>query len=192
MSGRLEEARAAVQAHLSERSYQHSVRTADAAMDLAATYQLPTSEAWLAGMLHDWARDDDPQRLLGKAEQLGLHLTETDREVPYLLHGPVGAAEIPEVLPWVPTLVLEAVRGHTLGSVDAGDLVKLLYVADTIEDHRAGADVQALREAVGSIDLDELYVRSYVSTLCTIVQRRRRLHAETLAVWNQIVDRSVR
>jgi putative nucleotidyltransferase with HDIG domain len=68
------EARAALAARLDERGYAHSIAVADTAAHLAGVYGVDRDDAYLAGVLHDWSRDEDPGSLLDEAVRSGLRL----------------------------------------------------------------------------------------------------------------------
>ncbi len=184
----LEELREDLRARLSETSFAHSVRVSETATMVASAYSIHEGAAALAGLLHDWCRDDSDEQLLRQAERLGLPVTTVDRSVPYLLHARVARAELAEKYPWLPEEVLAAVGGHTLGSEHAQDLEKTVYVADMIEPARRYPGVKALRGAVGRVSLDVLYERAYAATLASLAARRLQIHPDTVRAWNGIVS----
>lgn len=178
---------AAVATRLSPGAFAHSERVAETAAELAGHYGLDAAEARLAGILHDWHRELAGEELVARARALGIEVTGTDEEVPYLLHGPVAARELPAVFPDLSAGVLEAIAAHTYGSVPMPPLAMAVYVADVIEPGRAHDGVERIREHVGEATLRELFADAYVASLKHIIKRRRPIHPCTLEVWNQIV-----
>ncbi len=180
--------RAALSARLSERSFGHSERVAAMAAEIAIRYDLDADAARLAGLLHDWDRDIPQPRLLELAREAGLPVTDVEVAFPYLLHGPLGALELAEAYPELPLDVLDAVAVHTYGDADMSPIARAVYVADAIEPGRRTPGVEELRDLVGVVPLDTLFAETYATSLRGLVDRRRRIHARTIEVWNRIVE----
>lgn len=179
---------AALGQRLDERGVRHSLNVAEMAARLAATYSVDVEVARIAGLLHDWCKDLDGAELIERAEAHGIPITEADRSVPYLLHAPVAAAELKQEFPGIPGEILDAVGAHTYGSASLTPLEMVVYVADTLEPDRTHEGVEELRSLAGAVSLEELFARTYADSLRHLVDSRRRLHPETVATWNRIVE----
>jgi predicted HD superfamily hydrolase involved in NAD metabolism len=177
---------------LSAGAVEHSRRAACTAEDLARAYGVDPAKARLAGLLHDWDRELDQAQLLVRARSMQIPVTPVDEAVPYLLHARVGAADLEAAFPGIDADVLAAVARHTVGSVDMTALDKVAYLADMMEPQRDYPGVDALREAVGAASLDELFSLAYTASLRHIIDGRRHMHPETVAVWNSVVASSGR
>jgi predicted HD superfamily hydrolase involved in NAD metabolism len=160
------------------------VRVAETAASLAAVYGVDVERARLAGVLHDWHRETDRGELRERSERIGIVVSPVDEVVPYLLHGPLAAAELPAEFPGIDEDILAAIASHTFGAPVMSPLQKVIYIADVIEPDRRYAPIADLRSAVGDVDLDELFARTYLVSLGHILQRRRPLHPATAAVYN--------
>jgi predicted HD superfamily hydrolase involved in NAD metabolism len=181
-----------LQQNLSQSALNHSTATAIAAVEIATVYELDADEARLAGLAHDRARDIDPQKLIELAEEHDLTICSVDREVPYLLHARLGAVLLSREFPEMSQRVLDAVARHTVGSAEMTDLDMVVYVADMTEPGRVFTGVEDLRAEIGQVPLDELFCRAYRHSVAHIVATRRRIHPDTVSVWNSVVagDRS--
>lgn len=184
------EARAALATRLGERGYAHSVAVAETAARLADVYGVNTQQAYLAGLLHDWSRDEAGATLREEAARLGIEVTAVDEAVPYLLHARTGAAALRERFPELPEQILEAVERHTFGGPEMTDLDRVIYLADALEPARDTPAADELREQVGRSPLDELYERAYAASLEHLIRRRRRIHPATVDAWNSILEGS--
>lgn len=182
----------AVKRRLGRRSVEHSLAVADTAGRLAELYDVDGNAARLAGLLHDWSRDDGDDRLLAEARRLGIEVDPADETVPYLLHAQTGAAELRKAFPGISEDVVRAVERHTLGAEDMSDLDMVVYIADMTEPSRTFEGVEELRSAVGEVPLPELFVRGYAHSLTHVIKRRRHLHPRTALVWNAAVDAAAR
>ena len=181
------EARDAVAKRLSARSLGHCERVAQTAAELAARFGADVEHARLAGLLHDWGRDEGDSALLAAALRYGIAVDDVDRAVPYLLHAEVSAAELGEAFPGLPTEVTDAVSCHTFGKVGMTALDKIVYIADTIEPERDFPGVKDLRDMARACDLEGLFVAVYARSLTWVIERRQPIHPGTAAVWNWIV-----
>ena len=172
---------------LGAKALAHCEAVAETAGSLAETYGIYPARARLAGLLHDWAREMTAEELLSAADAHDFSLTDVDEAVPYLLHAKAGAEQVRAAFPELDADVSRAVELHTMGSASMSELDMIVYVADMIEPTRTFRGVEELRDAVGQVTLDELFVRAYARSVIRLVERRRRIHPETLEVWNTLV-----
>lgn len=182
-----DEARDLLARRLSERALAHCEAVAETSAVLARAYGADEDAARLAGLLHDWSREDDREGLPREAATLGIEVCDVDLRVPYLLHAKVGAAALKTALPALGDEVLRAVERHTTGSDDMTDLDMVVYIADMIEPRRDFAGVEHLRSLVGRVPLRELYTQSYQASLRHLVDARRPIHPDSVAAWNALV-----
>jgi predicted HD superfamily hydrolase involved in NAD metabolism len=182
-----DDAQAAVRDRLGKRGAEHCERVAATAASLATAYGVDVGLARLAGVLHDWDRDRAHGELIAAAQAAGLATTPTDAAVPYLLHARTGASGVAETFPELQPEVVQAIARHTVGARDMTPLDEVVYLADMIEPARDYPGVEELRSAVGSVSLSELFALGYQHSVMHLVRRRRPIHPETLAVWNDLV-----
>lgn len=187
-----ETALAALRERLGEKAVAHSEAVAGTAVELAQAYDADETAARIAGLLHDWAREDDDDALLASAEGSDAGIDEVDQAVPYLLHAHAGARALREEFPEISGEIIDAVAHHTIGAQEMTDLDRIVYVADMIEPTRTFKGVEKLRAAVGEVTLEELFARAYARSLLHIVNKRKHLHPRSVAVWNSIVSASER
>jgi len=177
----------ALRARLSPGAVDHSMRVAEMADVMAAAYDVDREEAYLAGLLHDWAREMDAADLVDRAESVGIPVDDVDRKVPYLLHGPVGALLLESEFPDLPSSVISAVEKHTYGAPAMDALSMVVYVADTIEPGRRHDGAAELRALVGEVPLEELFARAYAASMQHLVSSRKAIHPMTVMVWNTLI-----
>ena len=87
-------ARTALRAHLDDAAAAHCERTAGAARELASRVGVDADAAALAGLLHDWSRQESAEALIEYAKRAGLSILPEEREHPYLLHSRVAAEQV--------------------------------------------------------------------------------------------------
>lgn len=182
----------ALAGRLSSKALGHSERVAATADHLAGLYGVDPEKARLAGLLHDWHRELAPEELVARSRAIGLDVTEVDEAVPYLLHGPLAEADLAARMGDLPDDVLDAVGAHTYGNACMSALAMVVYVADVIEPARHQNGVDALRAAAGSIPLEELFADAYAASLHHLIDKRRRIHPQTVTTWNHIASKAHR
>ena len=82
--------------------------------------------------------------------------------------------------------VLQAVARHTCGAEDMSGLDMVVFIADMIEPGRTYPHVQALRDAVGTVSLDELFFQAYASTLRYLIGAGMVVYPDSLSVYNAL------
>lgn len=192
MSTTRESALEALTGHVSPDSADHCRAVAKAAEELARRHGVDPDHAWLAGLLHDWAREESSDELLARAARLGIEIIPIDHDVPYLLHAKVGRAELSFAMKDLSPAVLDAIERHTLGSPEMTDLDMCVYVADMIEPARRFEGVDALRQAVGTLSLFDLYASSYAASLAHLLAAGKYIHPASVQAWNAIVAKERR
>lgn len=132
---------------LSPGRYDHSLRVAETAKNLAEHF-FPgdpdlAASAEKAGTVHDIAREIPPAELTRLAEEWKIPPAPEEKKVPVILHGKVGARILRREFPGLEPEILRAVAGHVLGAAGPGDppagpgvLEKIIYIADYIEPGR--------------------------------------------------------
>lgn len=186
MTVSFEQARTALSQRLEGGAFEHSERVADTAEGLATIYGVDTEKARLAGLLHDWDRSASHDELFEAARSRGIAIGDAERGVPYLLHALTGAAAVAEALPDVDNDVIRAIERHTVGAPDMTELDKVVYLADMLEPARRFPGADSLREAVGELTLDALFMRAYEHSLIHLVSSRKWIHPVTIDVWNSL------
>lgn len=173
-----------LRAALNKKRYEHSIGTMRCAIALAARWNADGAQARLAGLLHDCAKLPAEQ-LIALAAEYGLPVDEFERETPGLLHDRIGALLARDVYGVREESVLDAIRRHTLGSVDMTLLDKIVYLADKIEPTRDYPGVDALRSLSG-VDLDRAVLACMDSVHAHLVREGRSVKPEGETVRNAL------
>ncbi len=181
------QARSALSEHLDPELLAHSERVAEEARRIASRFGQDAEAAALAGLLHDWSRDESGERLLSAAEAGGADIDAVERSEPNLLHSLVGAMYLRERFPGLPEEVLESIAVHTGGAVGMSALAKIVFIADMTEPGRDFPGVDGIREAAEGPDLDDAFLAAYARSIQHVVETRRPLLPGTVDVWNWIV-----
>lgn len=164
---------------LTEKRLKHSYGVADTAREMAKRFGCDEEKAYLAGLIHDCAKnlkDDETVKLLRKN---GYSEEEIDTLVPPVRHADAGVFVAVREFGIDDTEILSAVKLHTTGGPGMTKLDKIIYVADFIEPNRTEIPpLSRAREAAGT-DLDEAVRVCAMSTLEHVSTTGQKLNPRT-------------
>lgn len=166
------------------RRFAHSLGVSKTAEELARTYGVDEDEARIAGLLHDWDKGYDDPGILARAAELGMEIDAELQAMPRVLHGMTAAVALERDFPCLSPAVLQAIDRHTLGAPDMSDLDMVVYIADALEPGRKGKRAAKLREAIGNVTLQELFIEVYAYWVELIMERRHPMYSKTVDIWN--------
>ena len=170
---------------LSEKRYIHSLGVADEAKRLADLYGANKEKAYLAGLLHDCAKE--AENPIKKCSDLGVELDDMMKSNKGLIHGPLGAEIARHAFGITDAEILSAISWHTVGKAGMTLLEKIIYIADMTEINRDFDGVDKLRKAV-STNLDEAILLSIEKQLARFSKSKKAIHPNMVYMWNDIVS----
>lgn len=103
---------------------------------LAALHGLDLPLARMMAQGHDLLRAVPDAELLARAEARGLPVDPVERDVPVILHGPLGALELRERFAVDDPRILDAIWWHTTGHPDYPPEAWAMFIADKVEPHK--------------------------------------------------------
>ena len=83
----IEKIKSKLQEMLSRKRFEHCLRVAEAAKEIADQYGLDSNKAYLAGLLHDLAREMDLDQQKEIIEKNAIELREDELGCPGIWHG---------------------------------------------------------------------------------------------------------
>lgn len=173
-----------IRVRLSDSRWRHSLGVAMTAQGLARQHGENPDQAYLAGILHDYARDLSESELLALARCHNLIEDEVEVLVPDLLHARVGSWALRWELGIDDEDLLAAVEYHTLGSEKMSKLAKIIFLADMIEPGRRPYPALDNLRRLCSADLDKAMLVGLESTISHCLERGRLLHPLTVRARN--------
>lgn len=179
-----EEIKETLKKTLSNRRYTHSLGVADEARRLASLYGADEDKAYLAGLLHDCAKEtNEPVK---RCRDLSVELDDIMKLNKGLIHGPLGAEIARLDFGINDEEILGAIRWHTVGKTGMTLLEKIIYIADMTEENRDFDGVEELRKAVSS-DLDAAILLSITQHLKVLEKRGATIHPNTILLRNDLI-----
>jgi predicted HD superfamily hydrolase involved in NAD metabolism len=178
-----------IKARLSKHRFQHCLGVARTARDLAQLYGVDGEKAYLTGILHDYAKNLTVSQLLEVAGQDEQIADEAEKQMPELLHAPVGARLLGEELGIEDQDILDAIKTHTLGSITMSSLAKIIFLADMIEPNREMyPELERLRQ-LSPRSLDEAMLLGLESTIRYCLDEAKILHPRTVEARNMFLQK---
>jgi len=168
----------------------HILRVEQMAMDLAVHHNLDYFKAREAGLMHDLAKNFQPQQLLQMARADGLEVDDVLEANPRLLHADVGAIVARDVFGVKDEEVLQAIADHTLGRPGMSLLSCIVFLADSLEPGRGDTlELQALRQ-MSYQNINQAVWKTSDYTLKLLMESTRLIHPRIIATRNWFVVRS--
>ena len=180
----IDEMRRELQRRLKKSRFAHSIGVANTAVTLAKKFGVDEIKAYVAGLLHDCAREFENDELPAQAERYGIEIGEVERALPLLLHAYIGAKIIKEIYGVDDAEISQAIHRHTVAAPNMTALDKIIYFADMIEPNRNYPGVENLRALVETKTLDEILLTALSESIIFVVQKNSLVHPDTVAARN--------
>lgn len=158
--------------------FEHVLRVASLARGIARANRLDQERAYLAGLVHDVARDLPDEELF----RLAPPESDLDRGHPLAVHGRAGRALLEGWGLW-DEVVLEAVEDHTTGPRGDNPVAVAVYVADVSEPGRCvNDDIRRLAMS----DLAAAFREAITSKVRYLQGRGIPVHPRTLEAYENL------
>ncbi len=172
-------------ARLSERRFSHTLNVAKEAQRLAERWGESPEKAYLAGIVHDCAKE------IPKDEALALLYSFGEKDIDYstcpaLIHGPLGAHIAMHDFGIEDECVLNAVRYHTTGRCKMGMLEKIIYLADFIEPSRSFDGIETVRRLAYE-DIDKAVLMEAEMVIGFVIERGQLLNEKSVQMRNELL-----
>ena len=176
-----------LQGRLKKSRFIHSVGVANTAIKLARKFKVDERKAYIAGLLHDCAREFENDELPTEAIKRGIEISEVEQQMPLLLHSYIGAVMVKEVYGVDDHEISQAIWRHTVGGRNMTNLDKIIYFADMIEPNRAYPGVEKLRQLAQTAELDEILLTALSESIKFIINKNSLIHPDTVNARNEIL-----
>lgn len=178
----IEEIKRDLKTLLSEYRYNHSLRVAEVAKDLAKHYKINEEEAYIAGLTHDIAKEftTKENELFIKEHNLDRELLNSNNRK--FIHGVIGAILTKEKYHFNKNMV-NAIYYHTAGRPNMSNLEKVIYLADKIE---PGKNYQGIEEErnIAYQDLDKAVILCLETKIKKLTSEGKYIHPNTIETLN--------
>lgn len=177
-----EELLEAVRQVMSSKRFTHVRGVEQAALELADRYGADLEMVSIAALLHDYAKEqsDEEMRDMIISENMDLELLQYGNNI---WHGPVAAVMAKERFNVEQTSILDAIRHHTVGSVNMDLIEQIIYLADFIEPNRSFKGVDKAR-ALAENSLEEATAFATLLTIKHLIDKKVKIYPKAIETYN--------
>ncbi len=171
---------------LSAKRFHHSEGVAYTGRYLANKYGADPKKAFIAGWIHDCAKELSLSDMKSIVQEAGLKLDKQILSSRALLHGPAGSVLAKTRFGIDDAAICSAICYHTTGNVNMTLLEKIIFLADYIEPSRDFPGVNKLR-SLAEQDLDLAVLAAYDSTITHLIDQKAYIYDLTFKGRNHLV-----
>lgn len=132
--------------NLSKKRYNHSINVANSAVELAKRYSADKDKAYIAGLLHDMAKEMPIEEQAEIVNNSQLNVCDEEKKTAALYHAIVAAELVKAVFNIQDSDIIMAIRFHTVACGNMSQLSQIIYIADLISEDRDYKDVKKMRK----------------------------------------------
>lgn len=173
-------------ASLNEKKFNHCIRVEKMAVKLSKAYGVDEEKTKIAAISHDCAKFFSHEKMLNYMKKYNQYIDEIQRNVPYLLHGPVGALRLKENFNVTDEDILNSIRYHTTGRKGMSTLEKIIYLADLIEEGRDFKGIEEIRKEAFK-NLDKALIMGCNTTMSYVMAKGQIIHPSTVELRNSLI-----
>lgn len=189
-----------LQARIKTSRFEHSCGVAKISEEMAKKFssdELFIFQAKLAGLLHDCAREFPVNTMIDEAKKRNIFVGEIEKQIPLLLHAPLGAARVKELYASLfeedvskifDENFLQAIAFHTVANENMSLLAKIIYSVDLFEPTRDYPGVERLRRIAQTChSIDEIFLACLNSSITYVIKQNGILHINTILARNALL-----
>lgn len=176
-----------LRSNLSKKRYNHSVNVANAAVKLAERYNEDRDKAYIAGLLHDIAKEMPVIEQLDLVTHSDLNVSPVEMQAIPLFHAIAGAELIQKLFDINDSAIIYAIRYHTVACKDMSKLSQIIYLADLISEDRDYKDVKKMRKYCEQ-SLEKGMLEALKFSLSDSVHKENTIPLSTLEAYNDFAD----
>lgn len=149
---------------LSDFRYEHSLMVANEAKKLAMHYNLDPDKAYIAGLVHDIAKEFSDEENLKWIQKYNIPSTWLVENLRPVLHAEIGSVVVKELYNFDDE-ICNSVKYHALGNYPMTTFEKIIYVADKIARNNPDESLKELQKlAYENLDNTLLKCLQYTKT----------------------------
>ncbi|MDR1391651.1 MAG: bis(5'-nucleosyl)-tetraphosphatase (symmetrical) YqeK [Clostridiales bacterium] len=176
---------------LSENRFRHSLSVARESEKLAKFHKVPVELAYLAGIMHDCAKEFSVRDSLEILKKHNVALDKISLNENKLLHAHVGAIVAREEYGIKDSQVLDAIRYHTTAKENMSSLLKIIYVSDSIDPTKKH-DSTAYVRRLSFNNLNKASLVVLTETINRLISRNSLIHPNTFQARNDLIIKSIK
>lgn len=181
-----------VQTMLSEKRFEHCIRVAETAETLAKKHSIGSEKVYIAGLLHDIAREGQEEELNKLITENNIQLREDEINCTGIWHAFAGSLIAQKEFGITDSEILGAIRYHSMGDKGMGPVAKIIYIADIIEPERneTGDNIKFLERIreVAQDNIDKALLIAVSLRIRISLERGTIILSRGVDLWNELVS----
>lgn len=180
--------------NLSTKRFSHSKGCAQCAKKLAKLYMLDADKAYIAGLVHDCAKNFPDEKLYEIIRnEIKEGYLESELKNPKTYHSIVGAYLAKKEFSIEDPEIISAIRNHTIGKINMTTFDKIIFLADKIEpnqrDEKYSKKIwKIIEKNKGVLGLDTALLKCFSETIKSLVKRKLYICPATIDVYNALQE----
>lgn len=172
--------------NLSEYRYEHSILVAQEAKKLANQYNVDEEKAYIAGLVHDIAKEfsDEENVLWIKKYELDNELLLP--EYKKIIHADIGAVVVKEKYN-LNEEISNAVLYHTIGSINMSLLDKIVYVSDKVARKTKSEELDKIRELAYE-NIDKAIFLLLIKQKNKLENKKEKMHPDSVKLLQKLIQ----
>jgi len=174
--------------NLSEERYIHCINVGNMSKELAKTYKVDVEKAYIAGILHDIAKEMSYEEQITIAGSTKLFPREFSKGNYKVFHGWTSSAYAKKYLNVFDEEILNAIKYHTVGRENMTLLDKIVFTADCISIDRNFEGIEYFRR-VSKVNLNIVVADKLTNIIEKCLQNQKNILTYTFKAYNDIISK---
>lgn len=172
---------------LSEYRYEHSILVADEAKKLANRYNVDERKAYIAGLVHDIAKEFDDEENIAWIKKYKLNNELFLPEYKKIIHADIGAVVVKEKYN-LDEEISNAVLYHTIGSINMTLLDKIIFVSDKVARKTKNEELDKIRDAAYE-NIDKALYLLLMKQKNKLEKENKRMHPNSIKLLQNLMQK---
>lgn len=171
---------------LTEKRFLHTLGVAKEAVRLAPKFGADKEKAYIAGLLHDCAKNFTDEETKAYCEKYEIRLDDYCKNEKALIHAFLGALVAKVDYGIEDSEILNAIYYHTTARENMTPLEKLIYIADMTEEGRTMPQAEVIR-SLAEKDTDEALIYAIDSSIAHVIKKGALVHPNSIHARNYLI-----
>ncbi len=182
MNEQIERIKKDLKESLSDYRYKHSLRVGEVSKELAHIYHVDEEKAYLAGIIHDIAKEFTKEQNEEIIKRNGCSLDKNS--TPRINHAIIGAVYAKEKY-HLDEDIIHAIFSHTIGDIPMSTLDKIVFIADKIEPGKNYPKIEEERQ-LAKENLDKAIILCMENNHQKLMKENKKISPKSIEVLNNL------
>ncbi len=184
MENNIEKIKSDLKNNLSQFRYEHSLRVAEEAKKLAEHYNINAEKVYLAGLVHDIAKEFSSEENEKWIKKYKLPKELLDPKFKEIIHADIGSVVVKELYGF-DNEICNAVKYHTIGNITMDLFDKIIFVADVTGRKTSNLKIQEIKK-LSYIDINKAVKQCLINQKEILENNGGSFHPKALELLNSL------